>query len=71
MKTILASCVLFFMLLSCSADDAQDEEKGGIEKATDKVAAELVEKIQKPIDAARAVKTAEEQRTQENKKQIE
>lgn len=71
MKTILASCLLFFMLLSCSTDDAREKEKGRVEKATDKVAAEIVEKIQKPIDAARAVKTVEEQRMEESKKQIE
>ncbi len=71
MKMILASVILFFLLLSCSADDAKDEEKGGIEKATDRVAAEMVEKIKKPIDAARSVREVEEQRTKQEKKQIE
>ena len=71
MKMILASVFLFFLLLSCSADEAKDEEKSGIGKATDKVAAEMVEKIQKPIDAARSVREAEEQRTKQEKKQIE
>ena len=71
MKTILVSCVLFFMLLSCSADEAQDEEKGSIEKVTDKVATKIVENIQKPIDKARAVKEIEEQRSDQYKKQLE
>jgi len=65
----LAVCVLFLTLLSCSADDTDEAEKGRIEKATDKVATELVEKIQTPIEKARAVKTAEEQRADELKKQ--
>jgi hypothetical protein len=71
MKNVLAFCVLFFMLLSCSADDTEDGDKGTIEKATDKVAHAVVEKIQTPIDKAKAIKATEEQRTDQYKKQIE
>ena len=42
------------------AIEAEDSEKGAIEKFTDKTAKEVVGKIHTPINKARAVKTAGE-----------
>lgn len=61
LKMVVIACTLT-MLLACSSEKQEDEKKSEIRKATDKVAQELVEDIQRPLDKAEAVKTLEEQR---------
>lgn len=71
MKPFLLSALIMLMLASCSNEQESSEDKGIIKKATDKVAHEIVEKIQRPMDKARAVKSLEEQRAARLKEQTE
>lgn len=50
---LLLTGVTFF---GCPNDKTSESEKGTIEKWTDKTAKEAVDKLQKPIDKARALK---------------
>ena len=52
-------CATFF---ACSNNGDEESKKGRIEKMTDKVAKDIVDHIQTPIDKARSVKNIEEDR---------
>ena len=69
-KMIIMMCTLA-MLIACSNEEQNVEEKSEIRKATDKIAHELVEDIQQPLDKAEAIKTLEEQRNNTIRKQAE
>ena len=69
-KLFIIVCTLA-MLTACSSEEQNVEEKSEIRKATDKVAHELVEDIQRPLDKAEAIKTMEDQRNKTLKKQVE
>jgi hypothetical protein len=64
--------MILVLALSGGCSGGNDrEEKSGIDKATEKVATDIVDTIQKPIDKAEAVKALEEQRAEQYKKQAE
>lgn len=69
-KMIIMVCTLA-MLIACSSEEQNVEEKSEIRKATDKIAHELVEDIQQPLNKAEAIKTLEEQRNDMIRKQAE
>ena len=69
MKKIVAGIVAFLMVgavgvfqVSCSGDK---EEKGRIEKMTEKVGKDAANKIMTPIEKAKAVKEEQEERDRE------
>ena len=69
MKKIVAGIVALLMVgavgifqVSCSGDK---EEKGSIEKMTEKVGKDAAKKITEPIDKAKAVKAQQEARDRE------
>ncbi len=71
MQNLFIIVCILTMLTACSSEEQNVEEKSEIRKATDKVAHELVEDIQRPLDKAEAIKTLEEQRNETIKKQVE
>ena len=70
MKSLIRLTIIMFLLSGCSSDQGQ-EEKSAIDKKTEEVATEIVQKIQDPIDKAEALKVTEEQRTEKIKEQVE
>jgi PBP1b-binding outer membrane lipoprotein LpoB len=70
MKFLILFSILFVLLSGCSSDQSQDEQ-GAIDKKTEQVATEMVQKIQQPIEKAKALQESEEQRTAKFKEQAE
>jgi hypothetical protein len=58
----LALVILCSSFYACSKSGDAEKEKGVVEKATDKVAEEMVKKIQIPLDRARDAKEIQENR---------
>jgi len=71
MNRLILCTLLIASLAACSSEQQPVEEKGSIDKATDNMAEAVVERINKPMDKARAVKELEEQRMLEERKQID
>ena len=72
---LLASATLTLLLVlsvSCSKnDEQQQEEKGRVEKMTDKAAETAVTKIRTPMDKARATQNMGDDRLEEMDKVLE
>ena len=65
-KILLYPAIVLFLFcgtfFACSNNGDEESKKGRIEKMTDKVAKDIVDHIQTPIEKARSVKTIEEDR---------
>ena len=70
MKSLIRFTIIIFLLSGCSSDQGQ-EEQSAIDKKTEEVATQMVQKIQDPIDKAQALKVSEEQRTKKLEEQVE
>ena len=73
-RLLAAATVTFLLVLtvSCSKnDEQQQEEKGRVEKMTDKAAETAVKKIRTPMDKARATQNMGDDRLEETDKVLE
>ena len=65
-KILLYPAIVLFLFcgtfFACSNNGDEESKKGRIEKMTDKVAKDIVDHIQTPIEKARSVKNIEEDR---------
>lgn len=70
MKTLLFCLLLVVCSAGCSSDQPE-EEKTAIDGAVEATATEMVDRIQQPIDQARAAKALEDERMEQMQKQVD
>lgn len=72
MKLLWSGMVLAVLLVGgCSSEEQVEEESSAVERATEAAGREMAERIQRPIDKARAVQAQEDERNETIRKQAQ